>query len=224
MWGFMSALIWGYVHILLLVFWVGTDVGVFLCANVARTTKYKLETRNALFTVLGDIDLLPRFCFALIFPSGLSLIDAVGLYVVPTWALLLAWAMGGLWVLTIWKAHFNPGAAFVKPFRFIQYWGQGAFGACLLSAGIASLMSGEPVAEKWLAAKILLLGVVCFIAMAMTAVSKPFDVAYTEINVSGSTPDLEATASKSMGQTLAVVLTLYATLLVIAFIGKVKPF
>ncbi len=220
----MSALIWGYVHILLLVFWVGTDVGVFLCANVARTTKYNLDTRNALFTVLGDIDLLPRFCFALIFPSGLTLIDAVGLYTVPMWALALAWGVGLVWVLTIWKAHFNPSASFVKPFRFIQFWGQGVFGGCLVAAGIASLMSGEPVAEKWLAAKILLLGAVAFIAMAMTVVSKPFDVAYTEINVKGSTPELEAVANKSMGQTLAVVLTLYATLLVIAFIGKVKPF
>ncbi|MBL8629973.1 MAG: hypothetical protein JNM81_10120 [Rhodospirillaceae bacterium] len=220
----MSALIWGYVHILLLVFWVGTDVGVFLCANVARTTKYKLETRNALFSVLGDIDLLPRFCFALIFPSGLTLIDAVGLYAVPLWALMAAWIAGGVWVIAIWKAHFNPKAAFVGPFRFIQFWGQGIFGSCLVAGGIASLISGQPVAEKWLAAKILLLGLIAFIAMLMTVVSKPFDAAYTEINVSGSTPELETAASKSMGQTLAVVLCLYGVLLITAFIGKVKPF
>ncbi|MBL8642671.1 MAG: hypothetical protein JNK21_01975 [Rhodospirillaceae bacterium] len=220
----MAPEVWGYVHILLLVFWVGTDVGVFLCANVARTTKYSLETRNALFTVLGDIDLLPRFCFALIFPSGLTLIDAVGLYLVPLWALLAAWAVGGAWVIAIWRAHVNGKAGWVGAFRAVQYWGQGLFGGALVSAGIASLMSGEPVAEKWLAAKILLLGAVCFIAMLMTAVSRPFDAAYTEINVSGSTPALEATASKSMGQTLAVVLVLYVTLLVTAFLGTVKPF
>lgn len=220
----MSAAIWGYVHTLLLVFWVGTDVGVFLCANVARTTRYGLETRNALWAVLGDIDLLPRVCFALIFPSGLTLTAAVGLYAVPGWALLLAWGLGAVWVAAIVLAHIRPAASFVRPFRAVQFWGQGVFGAGLLSAGIASLMGGAPVAQAWLAAKICALGLICFIAMAMTAVSKPFDAAYTEIVTQGSTPEREARASRAMGRTLGVVLVLYATLLVTAFIGKVKPF
>lgn len=219
-----SAFIWGYVHILLLVFWVGADVGVFMCAKVASTTRYNLETRNALFTVLGDIDLLPRFCFALTFPSGLTLIDALGLYAPPVWALLLAWALGGAWVLAIALAHKSPKASWVGVFRPVQHWGQGVFGAGLLSAGIASLTGGVPVAEKWLAAKILGLGLVCFIAMAMSIVSRPFDRAYTQINTTGSTPEMEAVVRRSMGTTLGVVLILYATLLVIAFIGKVKPF
>jgi len=219
-----ASLLWGYLHILLLVFWLGADVGVFLCANVARTTKYGLEARNALFSVLGDIDLLPRFCFALIFPSGLTLIDSVGLYVVPVWALVLAWAVGAVWVVAIWRAHFNPKAAFVPVFGKIQFWGKAVFGVFLVAAGAASLITGEPVAEAWLATKILLLGVVCFIAMTMNIVSKPFDVAYTQINVSGSTPALEKVANDSMGRTLIVVLTLYVTLFIIAFIGKVKPF
>src|SRR5690242_14270026 len=69
---------WGYIHILLLVFWLGGDIGVFINAKIAKTTLYPVETRAALLKTGGITDLFPRYCFALIFPSGLTLVDAMG--------------------------------------------------------------------------------------------------------------------------------------------------
>ena len=39
------------VHILLLVFWVGTDVGVFLAAKVSERTDLSIETRSTILSV-----------------------------------------------------------------------------------------------------------------------------------------------------------------------------
>ena len=36
---------WLYLHILLLVFWVGTDVGVFIAAKWSEKTTLSMETR-----------------------------------------------------------------------------------------------------------------------------------------------------------------------------------
>ncbi len=219
-----SQLLWGYVHILLLVFWLGGDIGVFIAANIARTTKYSVDTRAALLSVAGIVDLFPRYCFALMLPSGLTLIDAAGLYAPPLWALLLAWSMGGAWVAMIWLSHKNPTAGFVKRFGRVQFWGQGIYGAGLAAVAATSYITHQPIAEPWLASKVLVLGAMCFVAMMLEVVSRPFGVAFGEIQAAGSTPDREARAHAAMGRTLAVVLVIYALLFVAAFIGKVKPF
>jgi hypothetical protein len=84
-------------------------------------------------------------------------------------------------------------------------------------------VSGEPVAEKWLAAKILLLGVMFFVAMMLEIVSRPFGIAFGEIKTQGSTLEREARAVSAMNNTLAVVGVIYAILFIVAFIGRVKP-
>ena len=217
-------LLWGHVHILLLVFWLGGDIGVFIAANIARTTKYSIETRASLLSVAGTVDLFPRYCFALMLPSGLTLVHAPGLYAPPLWAMLLAWAVGGAWVLMIWLSHKNPKAGFVKSFARFQFWGQGVFGLGLLAVAFMSFAKGTPVSEPWLSTKILLLGLICFVAMTLEVVSRHFGAAFGEIVASGSTPEREACAYASMGSTLGVALVIYAILFIAAFVGKVKPF
>lgn len=218
-----GAQFWGYIHILLLVFWLGADIGVFISANIAKTTKYPVETRVALLSTGGIVDLFPRYCFALIFASGLTLVDAMGLYAPPLWALVLAWAVGGAWVWAIWRAHCNPTSNWVKVYMKAQFYGEALAGTALIIAALTSFVGGEPVAEKWLAAKILLLGVMFFVAMTLEMVARPFGAAFGEIKTQGSTPEREARARAAMNNTLTVVGVIYAILFVVAFIGRVKP-
>ena len=215
---------WGYIHILLLVFWLGGDIGVFINARIAKTTLYSVEARAALLKTGGITDLFPRYCFALIFPSGLTLVDAMGLYAPPLWALLGAWAIGAVWVWAIWTAHATPNWKGLKTYIKVQFWGEAVIGVLLLAAALTSFATGSPVAEKWLAAKILLLGALCFVAMTLEVVSRPFGVAFTEIKTQGSTPERETRANAAMNRTLGVVLVIYAILLAVALIGRVKPF
>ena len=67
------------VHILLLVFWVGTDVGVFLAAKVSERTDLSIETRSTVLSVGMVLDRLPRSALVLIIPSGLFLASYSGL-------------------------------------------------------------------------------------------------------------------------------------------------
>ena len=64
------------VHILLLVFWVGTDVGVFLAAKVSERTDLSIETRSTVLSVGMVLDRLPRSALVLIIPCLLYTSDA----------------------------------------------------------------------------------------------------------------------------------------------------
>ena len=41
-----SYLLWGYFHIILFVFWLGGDIGVFLSAIYAKRSDLSFETRS----------------------------------------------------------------------------------------------------------------------------------------------------------------------------------
>ena len=59
-----------FIHVLLLVFWLGTDVGVLLLARKFRDSGLSVETRLTLLQMAMVIDTLPRICFIVMLPAG----------------------------------------------------------------------------------------------------------------------------------------------------------
>ena len=68
-----------FIHVLVLVFWLGTDVGVLLLARKFRDASLSVETRLTLLHMAMVIDTLPRICFIVMLPVGVHLGNAAGL-------------------------------------------------------------------------------------------------------------------------------------------------
>ena len=88
---------WLYLHILLLVFWVGTDVGVFIAAKWSERATLSMETRQAVLQLGMVLDRLPRSALTLIIPSGCQLAVASGWLDIPAQYLLGMWAFAAIW-------------------------------------------------------------------------------------------------------------------------------
>ena len=71
--------VWKFIHILLFVYWLGADLGVFLLAKAARRSDLTFDQRVISLRMAMKIDILPRLSFALMFPVGLELSAAKGL-------------------------------------------------------------------------------------------------------------------------------------------------
>jgi len=227
-----SYLIWGYVHILLFVFWLGADVGVFLSAIYAKRTDLSFETRSTVLKLGLVIDFLPRICFALIFPVGLHLANDLGLYSVPLWLFLLGWGLSIFWISIVFAIAKNEGSALAEKLSLIQFWLEGILGTVFVALGLWSMLGEGPLVEElkldsggfWFSVKIILFGFVFYAAMAIDICFRPFIKPFLEIGELGSTPEREEAVAKSVNNTLVAVLTLYFLIALIAFLGKVKPF
>ena len=86
--------VWIFVHILLFVFWLGADVGVYTVMVFVKNPKHSYETRKTLIRMAFVIDLFPRTCFALLIPVGLHLTQSLDLYDVPPALQIAAWIIG----------------------------------------------------------------------------------------------------------------------------------
>ena len=88
-----------FLHLLLFVFWLGADVGVFILGqHFRKRQKWSLPQRLALLQLLVNVDIVPRSAWALMVPLTLTMVDAGGWWELPIWGIGLAWIIGGIWL------------------------------------------------------------------------------------------------------------------------------
>jgi len=219
----MALEIWGFIHILLFVFWLGGDIGVFVSALFAKNAKYSFETRMTVLQAGLIVDMFPRVCFALILPVGMQLTIELGLYPITTAFLIGGWVVGLAWVAVIFAIAANQGKPIAELLGQVQFGFQAVMGLIFTIVGLNSLATDAPLYQTWFAVKILLFGLVYWAGMAIDLCFRPFLAPFMEIGQLGSTPEREEAVSRAINNTLIAVGTLYVLITVIAFLGKVKP-
>ena len=219
-----SQSIWIYIHILLFVFWLGADIGVYVAAIYAKNDKLGFEARATLMQLGGLVDLFPRITFAFMLPVGLHLTRGLGLYPVSTGILLAGWLIALAWLALIVVMYNNEGRPLGMALVRVQNVFQGVMGLLFVALGAQSLLTGAPLAAGWLAFKLLLFGLVFWTAMVVEISYRPLFPPFVAIGESGSTPAREALVTKYINRALVGVGTIYVLIAAIAFLGTTKPF
>jgi hypothetical protein len=101
--------------------------------------------------------------------------------------------------------------------------GQAVLGAVLFAAGLASLLGYGPLTIRWLALKILFFGMIFPCAIMIDVAFRPLGPAFGRLAAEGSTPEIEAQISRTVNRTVWWVLAVYALVIVITFLGAVRP-
>jgi len=216
--------IWKFIHILLFVYWLGADLGVFILARTARRSDLSSDQRSVLLQVALTIDLTPRVAFILMFPVGLHLASAAG-YVRPNLAAFAAtWAVSFGWLLLImflWKSRHD--AATQKRLNSAHVALQVALLVVVSGLGISSLLGYGPFPADWLGLKVLLFGVIFFCAIMIDVEFRPAVPAFARLAQEGSKPEIEAQITRSVNRAIFWVLATYTLVVIVAFLGTVKP-
>lgn len=215
--------IWLYVHIVLFVYWLGADVGLYAVMIVVKNPKLSYETRKTLIMMAFYIDQFPRVTFALMLPVGLHLAQDLNLFPIPDWLLVLAWVIGIAWSLmhlAVVKYKGTPLAARLLKINKVYELLMGGF---FLAVGGWSLLNDSPIAAGWFAMKLFLFGLIFWIILGIDTVFQPFTT-ILKMGEHGSTPAAEAEVTRQTNLTMAWAVFLYLVVLTVAFMGKVKPF
>lgn len=214
-----------FLHLLLYVFWLGGDLGVaVLGAQFRRREDYTLDQRLALLKVLVMVDMGPRTAWALMIGSSMSLVHLGGYWVLPIWALILAWAISFFWLYLVWaafKADQTPKAKRLRKIEMFLKWGL-ALG--YLSVGLYSIDAGVPITEGWLSAKLILFGLIFIAAIMIDVRFKPVGPALIRLVNEGSSDETEIPLRQVMDRSRFWVRITYVLLVIIGFVGVTKAF
>ncbi|MFO0509413.1 MAG: hypothetical protein ACK51K_02015, partial [Gammaproteobacteria bacterium] len=100
---------------------------------------------------------------------------------------------------------------------------QALLGAGVIGLGVASLLGSGPFPVGWLAAKVLLFGLVFVCSIMIDIEFRPMAPAFARLASEGSTVEVEAVIRRSIDRAVVWVVAIYVLLLSIAFLGAVKP-
>jgi hypothetical protein len=203
-----------YVHILLMVFWLGTDIGVFVAGLRFMDARRPLAERAAVINLGMVIDRYPRICFVLMLPVGLQIAFLLRLLPISAAYLGLVWAVSAVWLCCVIAGMILAGTARVHAWQRVEK-------GILLGAAIA--WAGTILLPGWLAAKLALYGAMCLFALLLDRSFGPVFIAFGAISTDGSTPEREAALRRPMIRTYVWVLAIYAAVLVSGFLGTVRP-
>lgn len=214
-----------FVHLMLFVFWLGGDVGVFVLGQQSRRSDaYSLQERLTLLRVLTMVDMAPRTCVALMVPVSISLASVGGWWDVPEAITLCAWLVGGALLGASWTQHLRQGSAIATTAKTIDFWLQAAMIFAYGSVALSSLSGMGPISENWLAFKTLLYALIFATSILIDVSYRPLGPALQYLIANEGNAEAEAAVLTIQNKTRKWVLTIYALLFAIGFMGAVKPF
>jgi len=214
-----------FFHILLFVFWLGGDLGVaILGAQFRKRDQYSLQERLTILKILVINDLGPRYAWALMVASTLSLVKAGGYWDVPIWGIVIAWAVSLFWCWLVYASHRAGQTDRGKQLRKIEIILKWVLAGFYLVLGGISLITNAPLAENWLASKAVIFGLIFVAAIMIDVMFKPVGPLLMAVIEEGSSDKTEEPLLKTMNKSRIWVRAVYLLLVIVGFIGVTKFF
>lgn len=210
-----------FVHVLLFVFWLGTDVGVFLAAKISEKGELSAETRATVLQLGMVLDRLPRSALTLIFPTGMQLAINLGQLDIAPGVATAVWVVSLAWLGVLWVGFLKPQTPTEQRVMLFNF-AMNALLAVAISGYAIYLLLGDGIAT-WLALKILMVGFIFVAGVLLDALFKPAVEAFLEIVSQGGSPERDEKYSRAISPVYIVVLAIYALVLIAAYLGLAKP-
>ncbi len=212
---------WLYVHILLLVFWVGTDLGVFVAARYSERTDLSYETRATVLQLGMVLDRLPRSALALIIPSGLSLGASMDAVHPPGFLIPLTWLLGATWLVILWRGFLSTDPQVQERSAIINWLLNMVMALLVSGAGIYLLLATNTPA--WIVWKVLAVGAIFIVGVLLDFFFKPAVGYFAALAETPENDDLNAQYAKALVPVYITVVLIYGLALAAAALGVFKP-
>lgn len=218
----MGHSVWVFVHLMLLVYWLGADLGVLLLARAAKRPDLSFAERAFALRMAVVIDLVPRLCFAVMFPVGLHVADSGGYLNVPMVALVVAWSVSVGWIMLLFAIGRHEGTPRGESLSRLNLALQAVLLVVVGALGVGAVLGFGPLPGGWFGLKILLFALIFALGIGIDFAFRPIVPAFARLAAEGSQPDIERDIGRAIDGTVRYVLALYALLIAIAFLGVTK--
>jgi hypothetical protein len=213
-----------FIHLLLFVYWLGADVGVFALALALKNPNYSHEQRILMMRMSLTIDMVPRMAMITVAPVGLQLARLGGFIDMPGFLMALVWAVAIPWMIGEWIAFRRMGQPDAVRVYIFNGLCMMIFCFAFTGFGVVSLVNGSPIVPVWLALKVLLAGMLFLVSIMMAVFYAPLERIFDRMATEGSHDAIEAEVRSQVNKGAFFTVSLFVLLAAIAFLGLSKPF
>jgi hypothetical protein len=203
-------------HILVFVYWLGGDLGVFYSSTILTDPKTSPQGRIVAAKVLAQVDMAPRTAMILTLPTGLTLADATPWLNLTDLQVVAIWVFALVWLALAWNIHLKhlPPSSLSRKADLLVRWG--LILALLAWAALGAL-------PLFLALKLGVLAATIALGLLIRRALGPFGTAFGAMVAHGPTPETDQIIAKCLNQSRPAVVAIWVLLLVAALIGLAQP-
>ncbi len=212
-----------FVHLMCLVFWLGTDIGVFVLGKFAQNPEYTSDQRLLVLKIAMILDMFPRLCMVLMIPTGYQMAVNIGAINPAAYLTPAVWVFASIWLAIVATGLLQHGTDLgvrAKAAEKVIHYFLFILGSW---AGLASLVSGAPISMRWLAVKVLFYVLIIAFVLFLEKVFNPVADAFMKLAEDGSSAELESQIRKGMDRTYVWVIAIYAAVILSAYFGVGQP-
>ncbi len=216
-------------HIMLLTYWLGADLGVFYSSRYVLKPELGNEARTTALKIMAWLDVSPRLCLVLFLPSGVTLmaLDDYGRDTFYGWPLVVIWLASAVWFGLVLADHLMHDSRLHKRIKQLDLLARFTVITGMLGAAIYTLTVDEPFGvttnPRWLGAKVGLYGIAIAAGVCIRFRLRPFAPAFMSLMTTGSTPEVERDITRSIVGSQPFVAAIWVCVVGSALLGLVKP-
>jgi hypothetical protein len=214
--------LWIYAHLLLFVFWLGADLGVFLCSRAVVAPGLTAEQRLRTAELMRSIDLAPRISASLMLTVGGILTEYVGIPH-PWWQMAGIVLLGPVWLALVLAAYLRDGTPLGDTMARLD----DAFRAVLVVAVPVSVAWSWSTARlepaPYVAGKLLIFAALMLLGLLLRRRLRPFTAGLRVLAERGASAEVEAAMRASHARSRALVIVIWLGLALAALLGIARP-
>lgn len=214
-----------YLHTLLFVYWLGGDLGVYMSATFVGDRNLSLDERFRFMKVLLACDMGPRTALIGLIPLGFQMAWMLGISPIGGVWLIAIWVFSLIWLAANWWMFFNERHPLTDKLRGVDMIIRYIVIAVMGVMGLISLVTGSPMADAWLAAKIFLFAGAVSFGVYLRTELKHWITGFGMVRAGGKEAEKgNDMIAAALLRSKRAALALWFIVALIAFLGKVKPF
>jgi hypothetical protein len=210
-------------HILLFVYWLGADIGVYYSSRYAANPTLTREARATVVRIMLWIDQIPRACLVLMLAVGYSVGFHMGMVHARPGAIVALWIIALAWLALVIAIHHSQGTPRGERLRKIDMVWRIVLILALSVDAWASFVGEGHLLARWLAVKVQIYALLIFFGLMIRVAIQPFVVAFGRLMREGATPELDAQIATGLARSRPWVIAIWIGLIAAAFIGLQKP-
>ncbi len=207
-------------HLLILVYWLGGDIGAFHSAGFVVDTKRSVPERMLALTILNNVDMAPGTALIMALPTGLTVAVNQSWIALSIATLLAVWIFFLGWLVLFWIMHVKHMTGGVLGRIDVALRWTALAGLTL--AGMAGL-AGVIRLPLFIALKLLVLAACFGLGLVVRRQLIPMFPAVRTMLATGATPATDAVMTDVLARVKIPVLTIWALLLIAAWLGISHP-
>jgi len=210
-------------HLLLFVYWLGGDLGVFYSSGMVVDPKLSNAARVTAAKIMVNLDFVPRICMTLMLTVGGLLSGEIGIEH-PLWQTIGFIALGPGWLAMVLFLHFNHGTPLSNLVTKIDYYFRWALVVYLFaSVTFYTFFSDRLDTAPWVSAKLAIFAVLVFCGLMIRKYIPDYAIGIGKLRNDEVTDEINASMLASLNKCRPFVVAIWIGLLLECVIGVVKP-